>query len=338
MRTHVLLAGLVLSLTVGACSKETPAPAAPAAGTGAAPAAGTGSGAPAEASAPAAAEASAPAPAAAPAPPPPTGETCADAIPLAIALNAGATASGSLNGHTNDVSDLVAPTGYEWTGADLFYKVELAATDVLQVALHDGVTFDGGSWVFTDCANPAASAIAGADTSTGAAFYQAQAATAGTYYIAVDAFAGGMTGDFTLVAHRISENPPMPPVAGETCATAALLTLPQTFSGTLNGAANDFQEVIPQTGFAWDGVDQFYAFDLAAGQTLNINLDDFASVDAGWYLFTDCNNIVGTTIAGLDSGNNTEVTTVTAPTAGRYILAVDSWQGATGGSYMLNVF
>lgn len=338
MRHTSLFISLVVSLSVVACSKggETPAPAAT--GTGAATAEASAPAAPpAEASAPAAAAAEASAPAVPVPPPAPTGETCADAIPLQLAANAGVRVFGSLNGHTNDFEAEVPVTGYSWNGADLFYKVELNANDVVRIALHDGGTFDGGSWIFSDCANPAASAIGGADTNSGATFYEAQAPTAGAYYIAVDAFASGMTGQYALIAHRTPENPGPVPTPGETCANATVLTLPVNFFAMLDGGANDFGGDVPVTNFSWTGVDHFYAFDLAAGESLHVNLDDNGSFDGGFYAFTDCNNI-GAAFAGLDSGSDDSVTVITPPAPGRVYLAVDSFAGATTGNYTLSVY
>lgn len=93
--------------------------------------------------------------------------------------------------------------------------------------------------------------------------------------------------------------------------------------------------MITQTGYAWEGVDQFWAFDLEAGQSLHIHVDDNGSFDSGWYVFTDCDNIAGSTIAGLDANTSGPVTAVTVASAGRYYLAVDAYASATGGYQLL---
>lgn len=339
MRTNktVSLALLLVGIAASAaCSKAQP-PAAPAT---TAPAASTeGSAAPAEGTAaPTEGTVAVEGTAAAPTPEP-DGDTCARALPLGIAPDATVSAFGSLAGKTNSYEAMVPATGYAWTGADVFYKVDLDAMDILEVAVGDNGTFDSGAYVFSDCADPAGSVLGGADTDSAVNHFEVQVPAAGTYYIAVDAYQGAMQGDYVLIANRRPNNPTGALLTpGDTCETAPTVSLPLRLGAMFQGNTNAHEAMVQQTGFAWNGVDHFYAFDLQAGQTIHVNVDDTNSVDAGWYVFRDCANIAGSAIAGADSGSDDQITNVTVTEAGRYYLAVDTYDAATSGFYSVLVY
>jgi hypothetical protein len=123
---------------------------------------------------------------------------------------------------------------------------------------------------------------------------------------------------------------------GDRCQDARLVGTPLTLQGDLTTAHDDSNARIDVTGYSWAGRDQFVAIDLAAGQTITLRLDDGGHFDGGLYIFRDCNNIPGTTVGGLDT-NPTRPLVFAAPTAGRYIIAIDAWIANTGGPYTLTI-
>lgn len=361
----------------------------------------------------------APAAPAAPATPPPaapTGNTCADALALDISSGS-ATASGDLAGKTSALSDRVEVTGYSWTGHDMFYRVEATAGDTLTITLADQ-GFDGGIYVFSDCANAIATVVGGADTtSTRPAVVTIP--TTGTYFIAVDSWQNATTGTFSLTVNRAAAAavpagaptvaslfsncptnvqievlwngtwyashfkqgpnpqgqcqigydgwsaswdewvgqdrvripagavaaaapPTTPPPGGaagpaDTCAAiTGDITVPYTGPGDLAGKTNAIGDRIEVTGYSWTGHDQFYRLQGQAGQTLTITLNDGGTFDGGIYVFTDCNNPVGSVVGGADT-TASRPAVVTLPAAGTYFVAVDSWANATSGTYTLSI-
>ncbi len=128
--------------------------------------------------------------AATPPPPPAVNDVCAGAIDIQAQGLASWTVNLTNAGtYYNDYS-LVSPscTGYTTPGPDAIYKIDLAAGESLTV--DENGTCDVALWIATDCGNLVGSCVAGADaTTTGSEIVNFTAATAGTYFVVVDAYA-----------------------------------------------------------------------------------------------------------------------------------------------------
>jgi hypothetical protein len=271
------------------------------------------------------------------------GDTCATAIP-AVLNNGVFQVSGQLDGFTSSISDRIETTGYAWAGSDVFYALDVTAGSQLSATLNDQGTFDGGIYVFTDCANPVASVIGGVDT-TPSRPLEMTVPAAGRIIVAVDAWQASMTtGRYDL---RVAVTPAaVAPAAGapvgtqgDSCSQAAPLPFVNgqaTVTGDLAGYTNTSDQRIETTGYSWTGHDVFYALNAAAGERFTIQLDDRSSFDGGVYVVSDCNNIPGSVVGGADTTAASSVD-VTATQAGPLYLVVDSWAGATAGNYQLTV-
>ncbi|MDO9170380.1 MAG: choice-of-anchor J domain-containing protein [bacterium] len=125
-----------------------------------------------------------------PPPPPPANDTCATAIDLqAQGLTSFQVDLCLANG------DYSAPsggcTGYTSAGNDVVYKIYLAAGESF-IATETG-EHDSALWLVTDCANTAGTCVAGADDTFGGdtEVLSYAAASAGWYYLIVDAYGTG---------------------------------------------------------------------------------------------------------------------------------------------------
>jgi hypothetical protein len=135
----------------------------------------------------------------------PANDTCGTATPVVL----GTPVTGSTGGGTADYNaglEGATCTGFSQAGADVAYQLVLAADTSITVTLSDvSPNFDPsvallGPGVATICdADPITTCVAGADdglTADGETF--TYAATAGTYFIIVDAFGATDTGSYTL--------------------------------------------------------------------------------------------------------------------------------------------
>jgi hypothetical protein len=281
--------------------------------------------------APAPAEAPAPEPeAAAPAGPPP-GDTCAS--PIEATFTDGVfTTAGTLTGFTNTLDDRIEQTGYSWTGHEIFYAMDIPAGTRVEVTLDDKGEFDGGVYVLTDCANPVQSVFTGLDTT--ATTPHSYVSPGGRQILVVDSWMGATTGTYNLTVRTTTPNG-----QGDACTNPIPLPFvgnTATFNGTLAGFSNTIDDTIAVTGYSWTGHDIFFTFEAAQGESFTFTLDDKGEFDGGLYLLTDCGNPVGSVVGGLDT-TPTRPLSWAAPAAGRYVLVVDAWMGATQGNYTLTV-
>jgi hypothetical protein len=280
----------------------------------------------------------------------------ADLCPTAQPIALPATVAGNLLLATDNSHDRIEVTGYAWAGPDQFFALSLAAGQSVAITLSEQ-GFDGGVYLFTDCNNIAGSTVGGADTTPGSP-YTFVAPASGRYILAVDAWIANTGGPYTLTVIPTGGGfarvpPPTPAVAtapmpagpmgvqiasplSDHCATAQPVGVPSTISGNLATATDDSHDRIEVTGYAWAGPDQFFAVVLVAGQSIRLTLDDRGGFDGGVYVFTDCNNIAGSTAGGADTTPSSPYTFV-APASGRYLIAVDSWIANTSGPYTLTI-
>lgn len=120
------------------------------------------------------------------------------------------------------------------------------------------------------------------------------------------------------------------------CSTAQQVAPGLVVMGDLSGAADDSNERIAATGYAWQGRDQFFSIVLRAGQTVTMTLVEQGGWDGGLYVFTNCASISGSTLGGLDTSPSRPFR-FTAPATGRYLIAVDAWRLNTGAGYELTI-
>ena len=120
------------------------------------------------------------------------------------------------------------------------------------------------------------------------------------------------------------------------CLTAQAMGPGLSATGDLSGAENDSNERIDATGYAWQGRDHFFSIVLRGGQTVTISLVEQGGWDGGLYVFRSCAGINATTVGGLDTTATTPLR-FTAPTTGRYLIAVDASRRNTGAGYVLTI-
>jgi hypothetical protein len=288
-----------------------------------------------------------------PAAAPRSADRCASA-PL---IRAPITIRGDLTMATSDSNEMSTATGYAWSGRDHFFAIDAAAGQSFTLTLVDN-GWDGGVYVFRNCAAINATTVAGLDT-TSARPLVFVARTTGRYYIAVDAWQPNTGGPYVFTVSSSTSAPivrptpipmPVPPLrapvvtapairampVADRCATAQSITVPSVVSGDLTRASADSNARIDVSGYAWEGRDHFFATTLAAGQHVRLTLDDGGVFDGGLYIFTRCGAIAPSAVAGRDTGATLPLD-FTAPVAGRYIVAVDAWRPNTGGAYTLSV-
>ena len=123
----------------------------------------------------------------------------------------------------------------------------------------------------------------------------------------------------------------------DSCRTATAVSIPTTLEGSLEGAQDDSNDRIEQSGYNWSGPDIFYAINLTAGQTISLTLDDHFAFDGGLYIFQNCSDIPGSTVAGRDTVSGGPAMTFTASDSGRYIVAVDSFVAGSTGPFTLAI-
>jgi hypothetical protein len=128
----------------------------------------------------------------------PGNNTCAGATALTFSGGT-ATASGDTGSATNEIQLTSSGcTGWSSPGPDVFYSVQLQGGTTYTVTLTPGTSFDSMVYVFTDCANPESTCVAGDDTTAGPDVVTFTPSSTGTFYIGVDSYDSSETGTFSL--------------------------------------------------------------------------------------------------------------------------------------------
>jgi len=128
-------------------------------------------------------------------PPPPDNDSCDGAEPVVLDAAGAAVIHGS-NAAATDTVGVPGCPGYPTPGPDVFYRIELAAGDILDLSLDD-YEYSVALTLFWDCGDPAGSCLALSESGRPRTIqYTVPELGGGAYYIGVDGHSRG--GPFTL--------------------------------------------------------------------------------------------------------------------------------------------
>ena len=252
-------------------------------------------------------------------PPASGGDTCGAAI--TVPAGGGAFMS-STAGMGNDYEPPLSCTGSTNQGADVAYRLDARAGEVIEVQASFSDS-DGALYAVTDCGD-LASCVAGAASGGRGADERLRfvARSSQPYYVVVDGVLAGDAGAHDIAIDRHS---------GATCAFAAPLRTDATSEWlTTAGFADDYSPgAAGCTGRPTTGPDRVYGVDLGAGDQLQVRLDGL-SFDAAMYLLSDCADPRATCVDGVDRQGAVEVMAPVVQQPGSYFLVVDGVDGASG--------
>jgi hypothetical protein len=258
------------------------------------------------------------------------GDTCATAAVInPAALNFFDDAS--LVGAGNDINPGAGGCA-PGAGADVVYSFTPAVTDLFTFgATPLGDTFDLSLYVVTDCANPAATCVAGTNAQpVGKTETLTAQLNAGTrYFIVVDSAQAGSEGAFHFAMRRgaAPEN--------DNCATATNIPvdrLPFATTGTTIGAANDFNPGPPcvHNNQSASGPDVLYSFTSPDTQNYDITVTPVGNYDVTLYVVTDCLSLSGCSSSDTRASGTAEHLRRRLTEGTTYYIIVDGFQGDSG--------
>lgn len=256
----------------------------------------------------------------------PPNDRCATAIPIPCGpINLSGTTEFALNDY--DFPDAGSScTGQLAGGRDVAYKLTVSSGDSLW--LDYTTTTDGSMYIVGDCNDPVSTCVIGVDA-TGVGQTESlrhRFAFAGTYYLILDSRDVNSFGTWTATGGL--ECVVVPP-SNDVCATA--ITIPCgdiNLSGSTELAHNDYSftsELTSCTGFLADGHDVVYKISAGVGDSLW--LDYHNTTDGSAYIVTDCANVEGSCVYGVDDAleNDIEHVRYGFQTTGTYYLILDSY-------------
>lgn len=261
------------------------------------------------------------------APAPIANDQCAGAIDVTMGGNFSGTTGNAMNDYDPGTGGC---TGSSETSSDVTYKVDLAAGERLQASLT--APWDSALYVVSDCANVAATCLAGQDDGNPEQVdFTAQ--SAGTYFIVVDGYAtGGGTFDLSVVISA-------PVAGGDTCNNAVAVPAGGgSFQSTTVGSANDYEAPAACARYTQTGPDQVYGINLDAGDVVEL-LAEFDGVDGSVYVLTDCSQVAMSCVAGTDAAYTSQPESMrfVAQSAGSHFLVVDAAAPTWAGRHDLTV-
>ncbi len=249
-------------------------------------------------------------------------------------LVSGADGQRTIVGSTTCATDSARGTCHQTGARDLTYSFELSAPRrvTLETVAPTGTGFDTTLYVRSTC-DDAATQLECNDDSAGLyslidADYQA-----GTYYMFVDGYVGGLDGDFQLEMNVVEP---------DTCTGAATLEIPargetSTFESSTTGATNTFTSTC---GSSANSPDHVYQFTIT--ETTRLVFETLAPAaeryDTVLHLRAGCEEGAGTTIACNDDGGAgtlSRLNVVLDP--GTYSLIVDGFASSSSGTYVVQV-
>lgn len=206
-------------------------------------------------------------------------------------------------------------------GEDVIYRLDLAADATIDIEMNPGATEWTALALSVNC--PPTPCLATNTGWTGVRAIRDRALVAGTYYIMVDTYPPpGCIPSFTL-----SVTADTPPPVNDLCEGAIdLMTLE---SNTIQidlcaGYTDNYDSGASCTGSPTLGSDAVYKVYLQAGENFSANMATTGIAPFLW-LVTDCNNVVGTCVAG--TRNLIPFLSYDAAATGWYYLIVDSLNG-----------
>ena len=250
---------------------------------------------------------------------PPSNDDFANAIPIACDDNIlGSTSAASL-----DEDD--APDGF---GADLdapnvWYSYSGPAGDITLDLCPSG--YDTSVLIYTGTSGNL-TLVGGNDDNNAACGQCCQSnvtfAADGTttYYITVEGYNVGSTGDFDMTVSCVATTPPP---ANDDCAAAQMLTLTVPASGTTEGATPNAAEEQPTCDLFGSIADVWYTVDLTGGPNdLTINTTITGTSDqANVAVYSACGGLAADSLGCVD-GNGGESLTVNGLADGTYYVRV----------------
>jgi hypothetical protein len=260
------------------------------------------------------------------------GKSCKAAISLTLS-GGKAQASGQIDKADTD-NNVTLPSiscvGATTSGADRFYKIALSAgkSYVVTVSGSASPEFHPAIYVFSSCANPAGTCIAGAGKKVTTQALTLKPKSSGTYTIGVDSTwpMGTMYayGSYTLSVLETT--------GYETCTGALKLSWG---SGTKISTAGDTTSASGDLDLGYSsctggkgtgGADLFYSVPVVSGKSYKITVTPTTNWNPALYVLSSCTNPSAACVAGADYGYNNQPESVifTAKSSGAYVIGVDS--------------
>ena len=257
------------------------------------------------------------------------GDDCATATvinPAALPFSEEST----LVGATNNIDpgfDGCAPG----LGSDVVYSFTPTATDTYIVgATPQASTFDLSLYIVTDCANPGATCVAGANNrGFGKGEFLKVTLNAGIhYFIVVDNAQATGEGAFHFSLRRGA-------LTNDTCASPTVIAanrLPFNASATTYGAANDLNPGVPCLGSNQSGTgpDVVYQFTSPDSQNYDLTVTPKGNYDVTVYIVTNCNSLTGCTSSDIGGSGDAEFLRRNLAVGTTYFIVVDGFQGDAG--------
>ena len=264
-----------------------------------------------------------------------SGETCAQATAISPAALPFAEDS-TLATAVNDIDPGLAGCA-PGAGNDVVYSFTPSVTDTYTIGAAPTSGFDLSLYIVTNCANPAGTCVAGANTR---GFDRGEFLTptlnAGTqYFIVVDSVLQDPAAD----GFHFSLRRGIPP--NDTCATATVIDtsrLPFTASSTTFGMANDLdpgQSCFTSTQ-STRGADVVFQFTPGDTQLYNATVTPFADFDISIYITTNCStiaNCMGRDVGGAGSPETLLQNLIAGTT---YFIVVDGF-GTDAGDFAFSL-
>lgn len=217
-------------------------------------------------------------------------------------------------------------TGQLAGGRDVVYTMNVVAGDSIWVDYTS--TTDGSVYIISDCNNVAGTCVAGEDAlgPGGTEQLRYKFAFSGIYYLIFDSRDTNSFGDWTATGGL--ECVVVPP-SNDRCDQAIALPCGDIdLSGSTELALNDYaflSELVSCTDFLTDGRDVVYKVDAYAGDSLWF--DYHTTTDGSVYIVTNCADIAGSCVLGVDEAleNETEMVRYKFTNAGTYYIILDSY-------------
>ncbi len=259
-------------------------------------------------------------------------------------------------------------------GADAVYAVTVQPGWGLAATLDFPSGEYGAIYLLRGCFSPTASCVAGANGSTANGYevdYVNDTANAQTLYVVADSAGGGQsTAELTIQTGEVVCTPGVAscnsdqnvircngagtgtvvedncgygcaggvcnPPPNDKCQDATALTSGQAVTDKIDAFVNNTDPGTDCTGSATDGPDAFYS--IATPQdNMVVSVQVDSDFDARVYALDSCGSAATGCVAGVDdtSGSGTETLQFYAPSAGRYLIGVDTASGQPSGNFTI---